>query len=381
MDYISLNKPIPIYLDKIKSIFFKKRNCMTTKGKTMKKIIYFIVIASLACATVSAQHPNIEVQLRQHFENQTLTLDNPLLTATRTDPSNIASARNYYRAMLTIDIERFKELHSENFRDYSFEFYGQQSAIQLVMIDFINREYESAWNKLAEVNTARIPNALYWKAKISQAQNDFTRAIEIIYNFMYIHPEHDLTPIFWVMLLEINSSQYNLTDFEHNLINFRENPRFSEFNAYISYLHGKLVENTNLNLAREIYNNIITEFPSSQYRILAEDRLVAIRTLNQQEHQVDEVAPERPLPAVTARRVDELPSGTVFLQFGAFSTDVAARNFSTELNNQNIQTFPVFRGSDNRFLVILGPFLAENEAQRQRNLLENRHQTILLRIP
>jgi hypothetical protein len=186
-----------------------------------------------------------------------------------------------------------------------------------------------------------------------------------------------------VMLLELNYANDDITGFERNLRTFSTTAGFSEYQPYVLYLHGMLLEGTNMNRARGIYNQIIGDFPTSQYRILADDRLFAMRSGEQNrpgQYQAPTILPPV-IPNATAIRFEDLATGTVYLQFGIFSTEERARDFVTNLSSENISTFHISKPVDDRrlFAVIQGPFQTNADALRQQRTLSDRHNTFILR--
>jgi cell division septation protein DedD len=211
--------------------------------------------------------------------------------------------------------------------------------------------------------------------------HNFDQAIRISQDFIRVHPNHSLNPNIWLILLESNFSKNDTISFERNLQSFSSHARFNDYKAYLLYLNGLLHEESNNQRARSLYSQVITEFPLSQFRVQAEDRMYAMRASvdsppitttttspppTPQTDRTTNVPPVVRAGAIT--RYEDLTSGAFYIQFGVFTTENAARNYINILNRDQISTFSVTKPVDGRRLnaVIQGPFNTQADANAQR---------------
>jgi len=310
------------------------------------------------------------------------------------DTNAVKSAKKYYRALLNSDVQQAILLHSTNFSTFTNELHGSLSGIQLITIDFINNEFDKALQKIDRINADRVPEALYWRAKINQSMQRHNDAISVSQNFIRRHGEHQLVPKVWLILLESFYARRDVRNFERNLTTFSSHKNFNEYQAYLLYLHGLLLEESNRARARTIYSQVINEFPRTQFRVQAEDRLYAMRTAAEAPTQPTTTTqrppttPTPPVPTpennnnVVVSRYEDLTAGAFYVQFGVFSTENAARNYVNTLARDGISAFHITKpvGGRRLFAVIQGPHSNRADAQANVNSFNARNiQTFIFR--
>ena len=360
---------------------------MELLGKNCCKLVIFAFLCFLFIDLFSQSNINtspIIEQIRSAYEKNTLRHNDEILIVTPSDTSTIAAMKNYFRAVLHNDVQEIILIHQRNFNSFPNEYYGIMSALQLVSIDFINHEYDNALILLNRINNDNIPEVLYYRIKISQVNQKYDEAIRDSQIFLRQHPNHHLASFVWLVILESLYHKADLLGFERNYSTFSENKEFDEYKPYLMYLNALLIESSNMNRARTLFSQIINDFPNSQYRVQAEDRLFALR-LN-----ADRTATPTQTPSsgsttftnITANRYEDLMKDRFYIQFGVFSTESAARNFVNTLNRDRIQTFYISKpvGGRRLFAVIQGPYQTIENAQTNQRIYNSRnHQTFVFK--
>ena len=332
-------------------------------------------------------------QIQRAYQSNTLRQGDTMLDIESSDSSPVRAAKSYYKAIMQSDVQELLLLHTNNFSSFPNEHYGKMSGIQLVTIDFVNHEHEKALAKLSQIGDS-IPEALYWKAKITQLNQGYDEAITICQSFIRQFQSNPLVPYIWLILLESYFYKADLAGFERNLRTFSSYASFDEYKPYLFYLNGRMIEHNNLARSRTIYSQVINEFPLSQFRVQAEDRLFALRT--GAERPVSPISPpltprvDPPPPIVTpsvtftntvVSRYEDLEKDKFYIQFGVFSTENAANNLVTSLNNERISTFHITKPVSGRrlFAVVQGPYPSMAEAQTNQRIYSAGHQTFIFR--
>lgn len=321
------------------------------------------------------------IQIEEKFKNGSLSANHNILNIENNDNNEKKAAKNYYKALLDKDIRNSLINHNSNFQNYENQFYGQLSGLQLVIIDFINREYDKALTKLTKINSALIPDAVYWNAKILQTIHRYNEAINMAYSFIKKNPSDLKIAYYWLIVLESTYYTKNLSSYEKYLSEFSKNSTFSEYKAYLLIYNAILYETSvsppDLQKAANIYQEIIKDFPESRFRVQAEDRLYALRnnTTSPPISSSPNVIPS-PIGVILplyknkpVSRFEDLDSKAFYLQFGVFSTRSAANNFLNTLNKNNISTFVITKPVSGKtmFAVIQGPFLERAKAIEYQN--------------
>ena len=344
----------------------------------------------------SNSNTQIIEQIQNSFQNNLIRYNDPLLEINSFDTNSVKAAKNYYKALLLRDFQEIIALHKTNFESFPNEHYGQMSGIQLVSIDFINHEHDEALVRLNQINNDNIPEALYWRIKINQMLFNYNSVITLGQSFIRQNQSHNLIPFVWLILLETYFQQGDLAGFERNYRTFSSYPSFDEYKPYLIYLNASLVERNNIARARTLYSQLVNEYPQTQYRVQAEDRLFALRTnaerpptTTQPPVAVTPTQTNPPIPSETTgfrnsvvNRYEDLVLGNYYIQFGVFSTENAARNFVSTLNNDRIQTFHITKpvGGRRLFAVVQGPYQTLSEAQtNQRGYKARNHQSFIFR--
>ncbi len=335
-------------------------------------IIFFVCLYNLVC------QENEITQIESLFKSGMLTGNHNALVSKTTDSAEVLAAKTYYKALFNKNIQESLLLHTDNFTKHSKQFYGQLSGLQLSLIDFINKEYLKALNKLDKINHEDILDAVYWKAKINQNLQKYHEATNISLSFIKKSPSHNKTPYHWLIVLESAYYTKNLKSFEKYYNDFSKHSEFSNYQAYLMIYLGILYETIdkqpNIKKASEIYLSIINIFPESQYRIQAEDRLFALRDPSKSDNTVI-----TPLPPVSnipvfnnkiVSRYDQLDKKKFYLQFGVFSTQKAADNYKSTLDKSAITSFVITKPVSGKtmYAVIQGPFEKRTEASEYQKL-------------
>ncbi|MCL2062943.1 MAG: SPOR domain-containing protein [Candidatus Cloacimonetes bacterium] len=383
----------------IHKIFREKNKLNKTKLKYLTYIFIFHLLffsslnAQQGSNPLSSNQQSVIERIQNSFQENTLVYNDPLLVIDSLDSDSLKAAKNYYRALLHKNIEEVMSIHTNNFSTFNNEHYGQMSGIQLVSIDFINHDHDNALIKLNQINNDNLPEALYWRIKINQMLQIHNTVLSLGQSFIRQFPNHQLIPFVWIMILETNSHQGDLSGFERNYRTFSNHSNFEEYKAYLLFLNGMLLERTNVARARTIYSQIVNEFPQSQYRVQAEDRLFALRG-NVRGQPIVQPPPVNPPPNpitppiqtgfgnVVENRYEDLVRDSFYIQFGVFSTEVAARNFVATLNRDGIQTFQITKpvGARRLHAVVQGPYSTQTDAQANQRIYNSRnHQSFIFR--
>jgi TolA-binding protein len=316
------------------------------------------------CFSLFAQRNTTIENLEREYRNMTLKNDSPSLIIDKSDSNAIKAVKLYYQAMLAGDIPKTMELHSTNFNSHKKEQHGLLSGLQLVIINFVGRNYANALSIANQIDTKKIPDVLYWRAKITQLNGNYREAIAIAENYL---KQNNITMVndAWLVILESNYYLGNISNFENNYELFMKQPESNSFKPYLLYLNGMLYEKTNERKASTIYNQIIKEFPTSQFRVQAEDRIFSMKTgSTHADRQVQTPRDTQPITPVnriepqSPTDLSDLPKGKYYIQFAAFDDENAAKNLVATLINDKIQAFHITKPVNQKiwFAVIQGPF-------------------------
>jgi len=354
--------------------------------RSVKKLFYLskqgiltfcsiLILIFFAFTSLNAQDTPTVTSLERSYKNGTLSYYSSTLLIYDTDTSTEKAAKSYFKAVLTSDMSTAILSHSVNFNTYPDEYYGQLSGIQLISIDFINSEYDKALQKINRINSVVVPENLYWKAKIAFTQQRYDEAISICQSFITAHSSSELVPKMWVIVLESLYHKTDRTTFERNYDIFARHQGFAEYKPYLLFLNGRLCEDTDSAKATRLYNSIITGYAASQFRVLAEDRLFALRQQNNQPP-----PPNPPFQNVVVNKYENLNKGSFYIQFGAFNTENQAKSLSTNLGKDKISTFTISKPVENRrmYAVIQGPYTSQQNAEvAQRKINSSKYPTFI----
>jgi len=341
-------------------------------------VILFIIL--LFFATLQAQQSPTITNIEQSYKNATLKYNSVHLLVTETDTQAEQAAKHYYNALVAPDFQNALLLHSMNFNINTNEYFGQLSGIQLIGIDFINKEYNKATLQINKIDSQAVPEVLYWKAKVAFAQQRYEEAITICNSFIESHSSHNLTPNMWVIILEALYHKNDRTNYERNYNLFARHSKFEEYKPYLLYLNGQLNEANDTQKATRLYNQVISEFTTSQYRVLAEDRLFALRH-NTSSGTIPITTPptNTPFANVVVSRYEALNKGAYYIQFGAYATEGRAKNHIKELTKAKIPTFSITKPSGNTiwYAVIQGPYNSKRSAEAAQQRINKKYPTFL----
>ena len=347
------------------------------------KFFFYIFFLSILLSLFSQQTQSIE-SIEKQYQKGTLSANNQLLIIEKNDTNDTIAGKNYYSAILEQNIQEKILKHSKNFDKYPKEFYGQLSAIQLITIDYINKEYDKALLKINAINTDKIPEALYWKAKIIQSLQRYDEAIQICQNFIRRHNNNYMLSQIWLILLESYYYKLDIKNFESYSSQFLKNYKEVDYHAYLKYLNGIMYQQSNITKAIEIFTEIITDFPYTQFRVQAEDKLYQLRN---NKNLTDEIISttsntEHLFNNVIVDRYEDLTKEKYYIQFGVFSTENTARNYVKNLSSKKISAFYISKPvSDKRLhAVIQGPYNTISDAQlSQADLNQKNYQTFIFK--
>jgi tetratricopeptide (TPR) repeat protein len=336
--------------------------------------------------SLNAQGNTVIEQIERAYRGNTLNYSDSILNIDTRDSDSVKAAKNYFRALLYSDFQQSILLHSTNFSSFPNELYGMKSGIKLISVDFVNKEFDKALPKIERIDAEVLPEVVYWRAKIAQLSHNYEEAISLSQGFIRRHGDNDLIPQMWLVLLESYFTKNDLASFERNLQTFSNHDRYNEYKAYLLYLNGLLHEGQNNVRARNLFAQVITEFPMSQFRVQAEDRMYAMRaTVDTPGATVGSGASPGTTVAfsnVVVGSYEELRAGAFYIQFGVFSTENAARNLSSTLGRDRIATFHITKpvGGRRLFAVVQGPFRTRADAQAvQVEYIRNNIQTFIFR--
>ncbi|MCK9330590.1 MAG: SPOR domain-containing protein [Candidatus Cloacimonetes bacterium] len=343
----------------------------------MSKFKIICILMILAIFTLLPAQQNDLATIETLYKNANLNKNNKILIINLSDNQETQSAKMYYAALLDNNIQNSILLHSENFSNNTRQLYGQLSGLQLAIIDYINKEYSKALNKLEKINYNDIPDALYWKIKITQLLQNHHEATNLSLSFIKKFPNHNKIPNIWLIVLESAYYNHNLTAFEKYLNDFAQSTEFINYKAYLLIYQGMLYEMINtkasITTAIDIYQTIINNFPQSQYRIQAEDRLFALNKPGSTTNNT--TTPIPPISQISAfnnkivSKYEQLDKNNYYLQFGVFSTQKSANNYKNILDKANIPCFVINKPVSGKtmYAVIQGPFNQKPDALNQQN--------------
>jgi tetratricopeptide (TPR) repeat protein len=340
---------------------------------------YFLLVTlGVTVSFLFGQKNNAIEAIEMAYRNSTLTLNSTLLEIMPTDTDATKATKLYYQAVLTVDVQHSIALHSQNFSRYRDEFYGQLSGIQLISVDYINKEYNQALIKIDRINAEVLPEVLYWKAKIAQEMQRYNEAIFIGENFINKYQDNHMFINVWLIVLESCFYKNDINAFEQHLSAFSDFPELVEYKPYLLYLNGMLYEVTNPTKARNIFTQIINDFPLTQYRVQAEDRLYAMRTNTDRS-----TVTSPPAPQVTVSRYEDLEKNKWYVQFIALNTEKAAKDYVETLKKNKVVAFHISKPVNDKrlFAVVQGPFPSLKQAQDAKSDLEGKkYQTFIFKV-
>jgi tetratricopeptide (TPR) repeat protein len=326
------------------------------------RIIFLVVFAIFL--TLQAQSSADIMQIEQAYRDNNLSHSSSMLHVLDRDPPSLKAAKNYFLAVLNPDIQSALLTHSINFTTFPREYYGMLSGIQLISVDYINYEFEKALLKIDRIDTSVIPEALFWKAKIAQTMQRYDEAIQISEYFIIHHADNHMHPNIWLIILECHFYQKNYALFDKNFEIFSAQSEFADYKPYLLFLSGMLSEDNDIPRAGRIYSQIVTEFPTSQYRVQADDRLFQLRVITDTPPPIPPNANTQHTNIVVSRYEDLTPGGH-YIQFGVFDIERNATNYVATLSRDRISTFCITKpvGGRRLFAVVQGPFPSQRAAQ------------------
>ena len=354
----------------------------------------FFILFFLFFLVLFSQEGNVIETIEREYKAMTLKHDSIVLDSEPNDNNEIKAAKLYYQAVLNADLDISKNIHTLNFTTYRHEFYGQLSGIQLISLDFVNKEYDEALKKVTQINSNLLPEVLYWKAKITQLKHDYDEAISIADDFVTKYPNNHLYNQVWLIILESYFYKKDIPSYEKNYQSFSKQTDFNDFKPYLLYLNGLLYEGLDNGKSRSLYSQIVSDFPTSQFRVQAEDRLFALRSVssNQNNSLPIPIIPSPPPPTpstitsfhnVVVSRYEDLSFGHFYIQFGALEDEYRAIDLVNILKNENIDAFHITKpvGTKTWYAVIQGPYAEYNlVSEAQNKLTTRRNQSFIFEV-
>jgi len=348
-------------------------------NQAYKNILLSFLVIFFSLWNILGQENLIIENLEKIYRSGDLTSDSTLLLINETDPYPLIAAKQYYQAVLEGDLDKSLILHELNFQMMEKEFYGQLSGIQLIAIDFIKKDYEQALRKINKINADQLPEVLYWKAKILQTAQRYDEVITICQTHLTKYPQNHTQENMFVILLECFFYKKDLRAFEKNYDQFSHHSDFQGIQPYLLYLNALLYEELNTARARSIYQQIIATFPTSQYRVQAEDRIYSLRNAGQR----NTIVAPQPIDIDKVSRYEDLPSTLYYIQFGVFAEESTAQKYVNSLAKDNIKAFYVSKPIEGKrlYAVVQGSFTTLRQAQgEEKKINQQKYKTFIFKV-
>lgn len=352
-----------------------------------KKILAFLIslnfLLTLWGVTIS--------EIENAYIDGDLHINHNFLRISASDNPDLLACKLFYNAKLNTLLSKGKTYYSQSYQKSPKSKYGQLSNMELAKLDFFNRDYENALEKLKNIDL--ITERYYWQARVYFLQKKWAHTIICAENYLDNEENGDFSLELRALLLDVYLVQNNLNAFLAVKEKMHTSSNFSDLEAYALYKEGLLYEKQNeLSKANETLRLIVDKYPKSQYRVYADDLILDYNKRMQQtvkpaiaETETNISQPQIPKSGGSKKHISfsELEKGKSYLQYGLFSTPKAAENYKQQLESRGISLFVITKTVNDKeyFALIQGPFTSKESANTFLTNVKNNNINAFLFIP
>jgi tetratricopeptide (TPR) repeat protein len=297
---------------------------------------------------------------------------------------------SYLSAMLAKDSESAARLLQQTIDRYPSTYYGQMGMLERARIHIVERQIPQAQSLLQRINSTGIMERFYWLGYCSEASDRFDEAIAHCENYLRLDPRGRYLENAYYLIAGAYQCQKKYQSALSTLEKLRAIDGYPRNEQYFYYLQGclyKLAGNS-----AEALQSLKHGFELNRKSPLAfeiEDELFRLRDkygasidltfmypytqLDIPELEADTLAtgPVAAFDPSKPAKLDAKPTGGYFVQVGRFSSETNAGKRTTEVRNLNL-TASYFQDKGNKdtpWVVVIGPYTIQSEADRVRQIL------------
>ncbi len=324
------------------------------------------------------------------YVNGTLHINHSFLRLSSADEKDLSACKLYYTAKLNSVINKSKQFYAQAYQKASDDKYGQMANLELAKLDFFNREYDNALEKLK--NLTLLNERFYWQARIYCMQKKWAHTIISVDNYLTNESKGDFALELNALLLDVYLAQNKPVEFHKVKEGMTKFDTYSDFEAYALYKEGLLFDKQNEpGKAIEKLRLLTEKYPKSQYRVFADDLILEYNKKNQHTVKVNTSEtetitsqPQSPKP-VSKKLVSftELGKGKAYIQYGVFSTLKLAEKYKQQLEVRGINLFVISKMVNDKeyFALIQGPFTSKESANTFLTNVKSNNINAFLLIP
>lgn len=350
----------------------------------LKKYFTFLCLSAcyyLLCASTIAD-------IQNSYEEGALHSNHYLLRISPSDAKDLVSCKLFFTAKTAKTTDNAIQFYKRASQNESSCIYSQKAFLELAKLDFFNRDYISALDKLSKINL--IDEKYYWQTRIYHIQKKLS--IAAISANSYLSNKTDEPMAFEIncILFDIYLQQLKINEFSALKTKIKQYSNYRYYEAYILYKEALLYDKTNnYNYAIDTLKSIIARFPKSQYRVMADDLLIELnkKIVPQNKPAEPNITISQPdAPKVNKNSLldlSDLKKNKAYLQYGIFSTQKAGETYKTQLEAQGLKPFMITKFVNNKqhFAIIQGPFDSKNEANKFLNQINSNNINGFIFIP
>ncbi|MCB5249660.1 MAG: SPOR domain-containing protein [Candidatus Cloacimonadales bacterium] len=334
----------------------------------MKRKIFVLIFTCFASSFIfGATIPGIE----NAYLDGSLNSNHAMLIQSSADPASLSACKLYYTAKLNANINNSIAIYEQAYKKDKQSKYGQLASLELAKIDFIHRDFEQSLEKLKDLNL--INESHYWKARSYFQLKKYPQAIVSVENYLQTEPNGVFSLDLNCLLLDIYLLQEKRSEFLTVKQKLEKYSNYNDFEAYALYKEGLLYSlEEDFDKAIICMRTVVQKHPLSQYRVYADDLILeynkktpTVVKAQAPAEPAEVIQPENPKMSDTdIPNFANMEKGKPFLQYGLFSTKLAATNYQKQLSTRGVNTFVVIKIVSNKehYAVIQGPFTSRESA-------------------
>ncbi|HOQ79596.1 MAG TPA: SPOR domain-containing protein [Candidatus Cloacimonadota bacterium] len=351
-----------------------------------RKIIALLFCFSLFSFIFGATIQEIE----NAYQKGTLQLNSNLLLVNANDANNLSACKLFYTAKIHTNITSSKSIYNQAYTKGKQTKYGQMAYLELAKMDFFERKFDATLVKLKDLD--ELNERFYWQARTYFLQNKYLQTIVCVENYLDIEPNGEFALELNALLLDVYLKQNKPSEFLSVKQRMEKLKNYPDIEAYTLYKEGLLYEQANdLVKAMQCMKTLSQKYPKSQYRVYADDLVLTYNKKiqsqdNAKTYDDTQVVSQPVVPKASDKgtlSVASLEKGKPYIQYGLFSTKVAADNYQKQLDTRGIKAFVITKIVNNKehFAVIQGPFTSRESANSFLTDVKNNNISAFLFFP
>ncbi len=308
--------------------------------------------------------------LEKAFNNGSLHFNHSDLRINQSDSPELTAAKLYFSGKLAKTTDKTFQFFSQASTNYPNTDYGQLALLEGVKIDFFNRNYDQALVSLQKIKDC--PEKDYWKIRSYYFKNRLNEMMESANTLFKRYPQSEYVPEIYCLILETYQNANKMSEFNIVKENFKYHKNYLDFEPFVLYNEGLLMEKQQLySKALLSFNQLVEKYPSSQYRVNADDKIIIINKIVQQNKpelsETPQTIAQPQVPKGNQNKpvtCEKLEKGQAYLQYGVFALLKSAETYKKSLESQGITPFVIEKMINDKahFAVIQGPFKDKTEA-------------------